>query len=546
MAGPGGVDASIALSGTPDSPPAQPNIFDTMKSINEIKLFNQVNSAKRKFGQIMATSPTPQAGIESAMQDPEVAGFIPDFVQSMAGAKNTMQEYLGKKQQQTGDAFTSIISVLPSGMVDPKMPKVALAEKLRNIPDPEIRAVVGESGNNLVDYLTYNLPADPEEARKEYANRVTAMGFATNTGDTMAKFWAQPEITDLGNRKQPILRAPGIPTIIPGQTPGGVALSGNPLIPGNAPGYVGQDAMAVPAGGPGMAGGNGLGFTQPGKSVAKPTAGAAAAPPAPSASGTMESSLGIPLYTPETDMPAAPALKRDVSGRVAGAQAAQVREYMDDFVKRGKAQFESAQGLKGQIAEMSHSYDVMADGGGWQAPGSGAELRLALGKLKTTLQTITGEEPDEDTKKVAFGEDFNKATQRMAANLLNTMYGQQREAAETIRNITDKGVPGITNSLMGGKVILGLLDAATNRSIEQYQWTNEWANRHDGDLRNADIEFNKRFPAKMYIDKALADMGVDEKGAMSPAAIEKAHAKGLFTDEQARSLLANKGKIFKE
>jgi len=63
-------------------------------------------------------------------------------------------------------------------------------------------------------------------------------------------------------------------------------------------------------------------------------------------------------------------------------------------------------------------------------------------------------------KAQAAGEDIIKNTQRMGINTLQTMLGSQREAAETIKNMTEKGVPGLDNSVMGFKVVSASIKAA--------------------------------------------------------------------------------------
>lgn len=514
---------------------------DTQRKIQELQLFKQTVAAKKKLGGIMATAPSMEAGLQAASQDPDISAFVPDVVQTITGNMNAMRDYSTKTYGMTKDALQSVLDILPAGMTDPTALPQIFSAKVALIPDPEIRAVVEKSGGNLIKWLAES------KTPEEYASRITAVGNGTGSGEAMNKFWRQSGMINQGDKQQPVGIAPGMPTVIPNQTPNSTVPVGTPFGAGLPPQIAPQLGMQVGGMKGGAAAPNGLALPTPAKPVAAQATPASVAT-APAASPGVEMSFtGRPLFGPGINMGKPPtAIKRSISGQVAGPAGQQVDALMKEFTEKGKAQYDSAQGLKGQIAEISHGYDVMAAGGGYLVPGSGADLRLALGKLKTTVKTMTGSAPDEDMTKVAFGEDMNKATQRMAANLINTMYGQQREAAETIRNITDKGVPGISNSLMGGKLILGLLDAATERSVEQYKWTNEWADKHDGDLRNADIEFNKKFPAKDYIDTALAKMGVSGTGKMSAASIEAAHRNKMLTDDQYKDLLTHKGKIFKE
>jgi len=120
------------------------------------------------------------------------------------------------------------------------------------------------------------------------------------------------------------------------------------------------------------------------------------------------------------------------------------------------------------------------------------------------------------------------------------MLGTQREAAETIKNITTKGTPSINNSYLGAKLIIESNRMAAQRLIDEHDFRNAWMAdpRNKGNLQGADVAFNNKFPASSYMNKVLEEFGLDGAGKFrSPEAILSAYSRGLLTPNQAKDLV---------
>ncbi len=509
------------------------NLTELQKSQNELKVSNASLVARRKFGQIMAASPDMDSAVATAFADPDVSAFASELTANAASTRNAILDASGKLGTQGQDAFHTFVKGMPAAIKDPSLYPTLKATAL-SLASPAIRPMLAKSIDLFDQSLNADLDPDPAKAQEQKRQRFIGWANANDAGEAVKNIVSTPDQIPLGNVVQPILRGAAL-----GSEPGKVTPVGNSLAIGISPTLANPGSVPYKDGSGG--GANSLAIPAP-----KPAASAPAdAPPAPSAiPAANQSALGVPLFDPATDLAEAPATAvRDLAGNPTGLEGGRSAALMKDFTEKGKDRYDGAINLKGQLAQIDHDLTGMAKGGGWLVPGSGADLRLSLGKLKSTVQTATGSAPDIDTQKVALGENFNKVVQQMAGSLLNNMYGQQREAAETIKNITDKGVPGISNSLMGGKMITSMFGAVADRSIDKYRFDTEWAAHRNGDLRGSDVAFDKKFPAKLYIDKALHDIGMNETGFTSLRSLKAAKEAGLFTQEQYEAILANEGKI---
>ncbi len=520
----------LALAGT---------MAETQQKLNAVKLFNQTNAARQKLGQIMATAASPMEGMAAAAQDPDVQAFVPDVVGQIALTQESMQKFRGLQQGQAKDGFELLTKLIPAGMIGGREALDAAGQSvLGTIPDKFIRENLNKSWEGLKTYLTAGLPDDPKERQLEYATRVTGLGFGTNSADTMIKLWGQPDILNLGNRQQPVVRSPAVPTVLGGQ-PGQVSTAGPAFKPGIAPQLTGAEAVPFGgsgpgAGGPGTSGGNALG-AGPVATVPQPAPAAASGPLATD---------GTPLVPPGYQMKSPP-VKLGVGGVPIGPEKTRIDRDLEVFTKDARDQYRAAQATQGHLLELRHDFDSMAHDGGFLTPGSLAEVRLNLGKFVNMIGDVTGSKPSVDPTKVASAEDALKVTQRLGISYLTTALGNQREAAETIRNITDKGIPGIGSTVLGGQMMIDMIEAATNRELDQYTFKNEWQSQNHGDLNKSDTEFNRLRPVESYIAPVLAKYGLDKSkgGFASPEALSKALSDGLITPEQYDIIKQNKGKI---
>jgi hypothetical protein len=124
----------------------------------------------------------------------------------------------------------------------------------------------------------------------------------------------------------------------------------------------------------------------------------------------------------------------------------------------------------------------------------------------------------------------------MGLNVVTTLLGNQREAAETIINTT-KSVPGIDNTYLGAKLVASAIKSALQRTIDMRNFENAWQQKNQGNLNGAIEAFNQKYPADTYAEKVLGNFGLTPKGFASPEAVGEAYKSGLVTKDQMFSIL---------
>jgi len=221
---------------------------------------------------------------------------------------------------------------------------------------------------------------------------------------------------------------------------------------------------------------------------------------------------------------------------MSAAQQANAETLQKEFSDSGLRAFNNATATLGSLNYMTQDLDALAKAGGLLQPGTGAAWRTAVAKGINTMAEMAGLKDVFDPKAVSAIDAFNKETNRMGLTVLTTMLGNQREAAQTINNITTKAVPGIDNTFMGGKLVIESLKATTQRAIDQRNWENAWQARNQGNLNGADEAFNAAHPAQDYANAVLARFGMTPKGFASPAALKAAVANGFMTPKQAAGI----------
>ncbi len=500
---------------------------ETQNKLNTNKAFQLTLQAKQKLGQIMSTSPDIPTAIQRAQQDPSVAPFVPELTQTIAATQESVQRYKQGQQSQNADAFSRAAALLPGEMVEEGSVKKNLPAVLRSIPDPGVRATVADSMNHILEGLTTDLPAEPIARKAELMKRITAAGLQTGSLDAMGKLWAQPKTVNQGDVLTPGTEAGPIPTIS-GRAPGSFEKSGNGLSLGLPPQVAQTGGVAVG----GKYGGGG--------------GGASSAAPAPNASfAPLEAAPagdGKPLV-PKGYTGLAPVISRGTgtggSNVMSPEQQTVSQQLSKDYAGPEKAQFDAANAAIGSLDEMDRNVDAMARAGGLLTPGAFGTTRLEFGKTVNTVAQAFGSDPVFDPKAVAAGEDIIKNTQRMGIQTLQTMLGSQREAAETIKNMTQHGVPGLDNSVMGFKVVSSSIKAAAQRQLDLRAFENAWQSHpgNQGNLTGAVEAFNKEHPASGYISKALDGLGMDSAGFKSPEAVMDAITKGYLTRKQGLEIL---------
>lgn len=515
-----------------------------INQMNQIKLFNAQFAARMKAGEIMASAPSPEAGIQIIQQDPSISGIIPDVAASMASTYSTMASAAGEVQKQGTDVYNNTILQLPRLAADPTQfdSIVSTSEALAS---PFSRPAVRKSLGYLKESLFTGLSSDPEQAKTQFLQRVVGASEAAGAGPAVRGILASPEFHNVGDRLAFGTREPaqGSPLWLGGGTPGKFTES-NDLAMGFSPQTASQGD--VPIGGtlgPYGNGGRSNGLALPAPAAPAPVQSNQSTPtPNPAAS----SFDGSPLFDESTDMTAPTTEVTSIGGAPTGLLGGQAAEELKRFTGPERDMYQNAGLTKAQLGELQHNIDAMAEGGGFLTPGTAAPLRVEMAKFVKMIGDVTGRDTDEDVEfanKIASAEDAMKLTQRLGISYLNTTLGEKHKAAETIRNITEKGVPGIQNTTLGAKLMIDMIGALNDRGIDQYKWKTEWARRNKGNLIGADQRFNETYPADSYINRALTKNGLNQTQFLNRAALDDALAKKLITPEQYEVIRQNKGKI---
>ncbi len=308
--------------------------------------------------------------------------------------------------------------------------------------------------------------------------------------------------------------------------------------PGNVPLVVGGGG-----GGMGGSGGSGGGVARP-----LPTPQNGTNPPGNPPQNAPQNALsaqpagdGKPLIPPGLPM-VSPSVGKGVGGLnlLSASQLDEAKTLQDDYAGPERKAFENANTTMGLLTEMDRDFDTMAKGGGFLVPGSGAKFRSSLAKFANTVGQMVNKDgaPLFDPSKVASIENLTKDTRRMGLTVLTTMLGNQREAAQTISNIT-QAVPDIENTYLGGKLLISSIKAATQRAIDQRNFENAWQAdpRNQGNLTGAIEAFNKAHPAQDYAAKVMDSFGLDATGFKSPQSVIQAVQQGYLTRTQASKIL---------
>lgn len=532
------VDASIPLSGSmtakaPAPPPpvggleALGSIADTMGKMNQLRLFQQTFHAKQKMGQILSTAPDTESGWETIMRDPEVAPFAGEALGQWRAAQLAFTQQQGEQQKQAQDAYRGFVLSLPRLLQDPGQWNSAVTGALATTPEA-VRGRVSDSMEALRAGLLDHLPSDPVAARRELNKRISAALVTLPGGlDSIKGVLGTPETKDTGGALVPGVVAPpqgGISGEAPGQFTGTPPVVKKTLAPQVLPGT------------PAIIGG------------AHGTGGGGEAPEGADEPVTLGmAGNGKPLtYDPRVDG-RSPKVGSGAAGLnvLSPAQEKASEELMKVWTTDGARAASNAQTTMALLEEMDHDFDVMQRNGGFNIPGAAAKLRATISTYANTLAQMTPDKkPPFDPAKIAAIENLTKDTKRLGLSVLTTMLGNQREAAETINNIT-AAVPNIENTYLGGKLLIASIRAATQRAIDQRQFENAWQQdpKNQGSLLGADVAFNKKFPATEYASKVLDEFGLDRTGFKSPPDVIAARNKGWLTQKQAQTIMEKEGWI---
>ena len=492
-------------------------------ALNQNRLFQQTQAARARAGEIISASPDLDSAIHGLTQDPLVAPYAAETINTLRQSQLAFIQGQGALQEQADKGLQAVMKSMPEVMADPSRWNEIVGARLATL-NPAIRNRVKVAVDSLQDSLTHDLPDDPQQRQvvfsQRLAGKVLGAGFTpeaiqgivgtpttVKTGAFQEFGITLPPQLGGGFAPQGALQEQLAPQIASG--PGGVPIQagGASLPPSVVPVPRGQSALG----------------TSPAQSSDK-------AQSAITGSSDELSGTGKPLLFGEM---ASPKAGVGLAGLpiLSPAQLKQAEKLQDEFSSDGLKEYQNAVNSMASLTYMNNALDEMAKGGGFLIPGSGANFRTEIAKGINTMAQVAGMKPLFDPSKIASIEEFNKETKRMGLMVINQMLGGQREAAQIILGITSS-VPGVENTYLGGKLVAKGLEAAAHRAIDMRNFQNEWQARNQGNLSGSAEAFNKRFPADEYAKSVLAEMGLTARGFASPQAKAEAQRLGYLASPE--------------
>lgn len=526
----GGSSGPMNANWAPSSAGSNPlamigNVVDTQTKLREFQ-------ARQLAGQIIAAAPNLETATKQLFANPITAAFAPGYAKQVADTQGAILANQGSQMKLGHDALSAYVNTLPVELQDPTQRDTLKSIAMKFVA-PAVRGQLSDS----IDYLHQAMDAappgaTPEESKQRKVQDLSAWIVAAGAGDAVPRILGAPAQVNLGNQIATGRIAPsqGAPT---GEAAGSFIPGGNALSPGTPPGYQSPGSVRVPGQGPG------------GSNPAAPAAAPAPTASYPAPGAPPQSTDGSPLVAPDYS----PRVSGRVPGVVGGVPIGPAGEIATglahDFMTEGLKSFRNATASIPLLDEVDSNLDNMAKMDSehktnFMVPGAGADLRTGISKGLNTVSQIFGGDSVVDPSKVASAEDLMKVTQRMGPSVLQSLLGQQREAAETIKNMNEHGVPGINNSYLGAKLMTSSIRQATNRVIDMRNFENWWQGKTGGDLTGAEEEFNRLRPASGYINKALDEFGLTPNGFGSKEAVRDAFNKGYLTKAQAKRIITEK------
>lgn len=173
-----GFDPEISLAvQTPSvaqqSPLATIGAFAQVRNeLNQNALFQQQQAARFRAGQIMATAPSAEQGAQALMSDPQVAGFLPDYVAQYQSALATEAGRQQTEQAMGQSGLTNALQLESASAQNPSSFNPIANAELGLITNPTARATVGEG----LARVKMAIADEPERAPQMVASLAAASG----------------------------------------------------------------------------------------------------------------------------------------------------------------------------------------------------------------------------------------------------------------------------------------------------------------------------------------------------------------------------------
>ena len=469
---------------------------------NQIAQFNAQFGAMQKAGKLIAGAPDWDSAIKAIQSDPDAAFMLPT-ANLIREQMNTAAE-IKLREAQTGEAGARTTE--------------ALTGAGRNVAETnKIGVDTGQSVlNGLVKYLV-GASNDPKSAGTKAAEYLGALpGAAAQNILPTAKALVGSLDTSSPDAFRKDLAArligAGMGDAIPALLGGTSVQTGPSGVPTNFRGAPGLPLPGAPAG--------------PGDI---PTSNGAAATPAPPADTAKLSGLGTPLYAPIATAGPRVSTGTDLAGGAA-------KDLQTQHYGKGREVYQSALAASATLTDMDRALDALAADGGLATPGAGGSVRAAMANAINTMSQQLGGKPVVDPTSVGWAQLLQKDTAHLGFSTASLFLPGQEKAAQTIETSID-AVPGINNSVLGGKLLVASRQMAVQRAKDWYEFEDKWiADR--GDARRADVEFNKAFPPEDYAKKVLDQyqIGTDGKFTNRQAVVDQ-FKQGYLTAAQAKRIL---------
>lgn len=504
--------------------------FATIQNaVNQNKLFQQTFAARQLAGQIMSSAPDMEAGLQQIMKSP-AAPFMGEFATQVRQSR--LAELQAEKEKQgmfqSGLSFAQKMA-LPAGLANPANMDSNFLAGLRGVP-ASVREQVLAAINDQRAGLYAGLPEDTAKWSQtdfaKYTKNATALAMATGTGaDTIHEVVGQGKLLDTGSGFQPLIERGA-------SAGGGAVMAGEEIPKGQAPSWqVGPDGIPRPVSGVRPGGSATVGQI----SAAGENALGVQGPATPS--NVPLSAIGTPIDPPR--VAPRPGMDSPFGPTRIGVDRAEGLE--KKYNEEGLPKFHAAEQTLGSLHQITYDIDKLAesskgkDGGFLTSGPPFAEFRFKLAQGLNGFATITGGKPWVKPEDVATVEGWNKESGRMTYIMQKQFFGGNKEAA-TITQGVGKTVPQFfENTFLGAKFVANGLITSSERERDLGRWMNEWTKKNPN-LIGAEEEFNRRFPATAYVDKAIqmTGFGLTRDGFKDEDSIGAAYKAGYLTRDQAK------------
>lgn len=191
------LDPAISLAAGQGLPQQQPilggnpigsalTMMQIQNAANQNRLFQQTFAARQQMGEIMASAPSTEAGLQQILQSP-AAPFAGEFLNSIRAAQQAMVGMQGEQQKQAQSGLEAVMHMLPSVYANPTNGQWQTS---MNVATQGLSPYAMQASKGAIESirqgLMENLPADQNAAAGVVRQRIGALLYSSNmTPDQM-------------------------------------------------------------------------------------------------------------------------------------------------------------------------------------------------------------------------------------------------------------------------------------------------------------------------------------------------------------------------